>query len=218
MGYTVLVVVFLLIAALIAFLAVRLLINLRWIAGFARGLMGLGLLALAAGIGICAGDLSSYNPVAGNDEPIANISFSKKDEQLYSVTVVDRAGHDLRAEISGDMWQANVRVIRWSSVFRLIGVKPGYRIDQVKGRFYALEQERKAFRADAPLILSRFGIDLWKGIYDNSFFVPGVEASLGNAAFLPMADGALFELRLAESGLLAKPLNEPAQRAVAEWQ
>jgi len=218
MGYTVLVVVSLLVAALILFLAVRLLINLRWIAGFVRGCVGLALLALAVGIGVCAADLSTFHPIVSADDPIANISFVKQDEQSFKVTIVDRAGHDLSTEVSGDMWQANIRVISWSSLFKLAGIKPGYRIDQIKGRFYALEQERKARRIDAPLVASRFGIDLWKGIYDNSFFIPGVEASYGNATFLPMADGALFEIRMAESGLLAKPLNEPAQRAVAEWQ
>jgi hypothetical protein len=218
MGYTVLIVVFLLIAALIVFLAVRLLINLRWVAGFVRGCVGLGLLALAAAIGVCAGDLSSYHPM-NPGEPIANVSFVKADEQSFKVTISDRAGHDLRAEVAGDMWQPNVRIINWSNVFKVVGMKPGYRIDEVKGRYYALEQERKARRSSSPLVTSRFGIDLWKGIYDNSFFVPGVEASYSNSAFLPMADGALFEIRLApQGGLLAKPLNEPAQRAVAEWQ
>lgn len=219
MGYTVLIVICLLIAALIVFLAVRLLINLRWVAGFVRGSVGLALLALAAGIGICAGDLSSYSPMPGPDQPIANVSFVKQDEQLFNVMIVDRSGHELRTEVSGDMWQANIRIIDWNRAIKLAGITPGYRIDQVKGRFYALEQESKARRIDVPLVSSRFGIDLWKGIYDNSFFVPGVDASYSNAAFLPMADGALFELRQApEGGLLAKPLNEPAQRAVAEWQ
>jgi len=218
MGYTVLVVVCLLVAALIAFLAVRLLITLRWVAGFARGCVGLALLALAAAIGICAADLTSYHPITSPDEPIANISFIKHGEQQFVATIVDRSGHELRTEVGGDMWQANIRIIGWSDLIELVGIKPGFRIDDIKGRYYALEQERKARRTDTPLVTSRFGIDLWKGIYDNSFFVPGVEASFRNAAFLPMADGALFEITLAESGLLAKPLNEPAQRAVAEWQ
>jgi hypothetical protein len=219
MGYTILIVVCLLVAALIAFLAARLLISMRWVVGFVQGCFGLGLLALAAGIGICANDLSSYHPLASADEPVANISFVKRDEQRFMVTVVDRAGHNLQVEVHGDMWQANIRMVDWSRYLKLAGVKPGYRIDQVKGRFYALEQQRKAQHDDTPMIDSRFGIDLWKGIYENSLFIPGVEASYRNTTFLPMADGALFEVKLAtDGGLLAKPLNEPAQRAVSEWQ
>lgn len=219
MGYTVLIVVCLLVAALIVFLAARLLISMRWVVGFVQGCIGLGLLALAAGIGICAGDLSTYHPIAAAEEPVANVSFVKRDEQLFAVTIVDRAGHDLHTEVQGDMWQTSVRIVDWSRYLKLVGVKPGYRIDQVQGRFYALEQEGRARRADAPLVASRFGIDLWKGINENSFFVPGVEASYRNSTFLPMADGALFEVRLtSDGGLLAKPLNEPAQRAVSEWQ
>lgn len=217
MGYTILIVISLLIAALIVFLAVRLLINLRWVAGFARGCVGLALLAVAGGIGMCAVDLSSYHEMA-TGRPIANISFLKQDEQVYAVTVVDSAGNDLRTEINGDMWQANVRVIGWSGLIKLAGVKPGFRIDRIKGRYYALEQERKARREELSLVVSRFGIDLWKGIYDNSFFVPGVDAISSNTVFLPMAEGALFEISLTDNGLVARPLNEPAQRAVAEWQ
>ena len=217
MGYIILVIAALLVAALIAFFAVRLLINLRWIPGFIRGSVGLALLALAGAIGICAADLSSYHELA-NDKQIATISFVKQDAQYFAVTVVDSAGTQARADVYGDLWQASIRIVNWSGPLQMTGLKPGYRLDQIKGRYYTLEQERKAKREEPLLVKSRYGIDLWKGIYDNSYFVPGIDASYNNAAFLPMADGALFEIRQTDKGLLAKPLNEPAQHAVADWQ
>ena len=48
--------------------------------------------------------------------------------------------------------------------------------------------------------------------------MPWIDAVYGNAAFVPMEDGALFEVTLSHTGLLARPLNDPAKEAVNRWQ
>jgi hypothetical protein len=44
-----------------------------------------------------------------------------------------------------------------------------------------------------------------------------VDAYYGTATYLPMADGARFEISLTRTALIARPLNEPARRAVGDW-
>jgi hypothetical protein len=44
-----------------------------------------------------------------------------------------------------------------------------------------------------------------------------MDALYGSATFLPMADGALYEIKVSQSGLVARPLNQAARDAVAGW-
>ena len=45
-----------------------------------------------------------------------------------------------------------------------------------------------------------------------------VEEAKTSAAFLPMADEALYEVTLSNTGLLARPLNDGAKKALEHWQ
>lgn len=217
MAPMVLIVVCLLIAALILFLAVRLLLDMRWVIGFARGSAGLLLLALAALIALGAVDFNSYH-VIRPDQVVGNVSFVKQDEQFFRVTVVDAAGNERRVEIHGDLWQPGIRLFEWGGALKTAGLTPIYRFDRIRGRYFSLEQERKARRNEPLLFESRFDIDLWHAGYHNNILLPGVIASYRDSTFLPMADGALFEIHLTPHGVLAKPINEPAQHAVREWR
>jgi hypothetical protein len=47
--------------------------------------------------------------------------------------------------------------------------------------------------------------------------MPGVDAYYGTATYLPMADGARFEVTLSRTALLARPVNDAARQAVGDW-
>ena len=57
--------------------------------------------------------------------------------------------------------------------------------------------------------------DLWE--LDQTINMPFVEGVYGNATFMPMRDGAMFDIRLSASGLVAVPVNEQAREAVQLW-
>jgi len=61
------------------------------------------------------------------------------------------------------------------------------------------------------------GIDVWSFLQAHSGF-PLIEATYGSATFLPMADGAAYQLSLSQTGLTAVPLNKAAQEAVKNWR
>jgi len=217
MPYMVLIVVCLLFAALIAFLAVRLLLDLRWFVGFVRGIVGLSLMAVAAVLAVSAVDCTSYHQIKA-DQRIGNVSFVKLDEQVFRVTVVDSGGVERRTEINGDLWQPGVRLFEWSGLLKSAGLQPVARFDRIRGRYFSLEQERRARRNEPLLYESSFGVDLWHVGYRNNIALPGITASYRDSTFLPMADGALFELHVTPQGVLATPMNDPAKRAVSEWR
>ena len=51
-----------------------------------------------------------------------------------------------------------------------------------------------------------------------SEWVPWVDAVYGNAAYVPMADGARFVVSIGASGLVARPGNSDAEKAVRHWR
>ena len=63
----------------------------------------------------------------------------------------------------------------------------------------------------------RVKIDLWQLVHDYHRWLPWFDALYGSATYLPMADGALYDIKASPSGLLARPLNEAARNAVGNW-
>jgi hypothetical protein len=53
--------------------------------------------------------------------------------------------------------------------------------------------------------------------FDAAYRLPWLDALYGSATFLPMADGALYEIKVSQSGLVARPLNQAAREAVGSW-
>jgi hypothetical protein len=60
-------------------------------------------------------------------------------------------------------------------------------------------------------------VDLWTLAHDYRSWVPWVDALYGSATYLPMADGALYQVNVSQSGLIARPLNQAAREAVGSW-
>jgi hypothetical protein len=45
-----------------------------------------------------------------------------------------------------------------------------------------------------------------------------VNGYYGSATYLPMAAGARYEIHMSQSGLVARPDNEPAKAATRAWR
>lgn len=201
---------------IIFFVGVRLLLQGTWFWGWVRGMGGVVFIALAAGLTLVALDLYSYQQLLV-DKPIARVAFQQVDRQKFIATVtLEDSGETSEFYLRGDQWQIDARVIRWKGPLRTLGGKPGFRLDRISGRYLSLQDERTQERTVYALNENEYGMDIWAWAREREQ-VPWVDAAYGSATFLPMADGAEFQLALAHSGLLAKPLNEPAKRAVNTW-
>lgn len=216
MFYTLFNIGVILIGLALVYLALRLLSRGRWVRGFLRGLVGLALLTVAATVGVAALDLFSYKQIA-REEPVATLSFSQLGPQHYKVTLVRSNGREAEYELRGDQWQLDARIIKWQGFVAGMGAAPAYRLDRIGGRYYSLSDERTAERTVHGLEEREWGPDIWAWINHNPDWVPLVDARYGSATFVPMADNALFEVSLSGTGLMARPLNEPARRAVQVW-
>ena len=61
------------------------------------------------------------------------------------------------------------------------------------------------------------GLDLWTLAHEHAEWLAWVDASYGNAVYLPMADLAIYEVKMTQTGLIARPMNTQAQDAVEHW-
>lgn len=217
MLYTLIALVVITVGALIAYKALAILVGGSWVMGWLRGMSGLVLLAIAVAIGLMAYDIFRYKQIV-QDQVIATINFEKIEDQHFEAILVDSEGSEQRYTLRGDQWQMDARVIKWKGYLGTFGLRPAYRLDRVAGRYYDLEQERTGKRTAYSLNESLYGIDTWGWINKYPQWMPVVDAVYGSATYLPMADGALYEVTLSSTGLLARPLNAPAEEAVSAWR
>lgn len=198
-------------------LSLRLLLRPRMIGAILRAVAGLVLMggSLVAFLG--ASDLLTYRQLL-NEESVATLRFEKLKAQTYNVIVVDNTGHEYRYYLKGDQWQLDARLIRWHPTVASIGMASLYRLERISGRYRDLKQELGAERTVYQMEFSPYGIDTWAWLKRVPWIRQWVDARYGSATYLPMANGAIFEVKLGFSGLVTRPVNAVAKQAVLGWQ
>jgi hypothetical protein len=119
-------------------------------------------------------------------------------------------------KLRGDEWQMDARVVSWKPPATLLGLDPIYQLDRLSGRYSNIDDERAAERTVYALS-DELPLDVWRVARKFPALLPGVDAYYGTATFLPMADGARFEITLSRTALLARPINDAARAAVGNW-
>lgn len=205
-----------LVAVAIFVLSLRLLIG-SWLLQWLRGSAGLALLALAVLIALAGWDLRSYQQVNAG-KPIATLAFNRIEDKHFAVSMVDQAGNEQRFDLTGEMWQLDVRLLRWTGAMAQFDLKPGYRPALLSGRYLALEDEQKLQRSVIELGNDKSLFDVWAWLRRVNSLFSLLEAISSSASYLPMADGAMYSVNLDGRGVIAQPLNERAKLAVDHWQ
>lgn len=199
--------------ALLVILGLLFFLRPRWLLGWLKGMAVFAIIVFGLYSLVIAVNVAGYQSLAGM-QTVATISTQRQGEQVWLVTMKPRDDKNLTETLRGDQWQLDARIIRFSGPLRWLGIAPGYRLERLGGRYTSLEQEQTAPRTIIGLS-DRFWLDLWE--LDREFNMPFVEGAYGNATFMPMRDGAVFDVRLSASGLVAVPMNEQAREAVERW-
>jgi len=211
------VVVLAIFGVLLLALACQRLFRARFIAAGTSALTGITLLAVAAVAFIISLNLHTYARLT-HEEPVAEIVFESRGPQHYRATLTQvPSGQMQMFVLAGDEWQLDARVLKWKGWANLLGLDAQYRLERVAGRYRDLQQERRKERTVYPLSENP-GVDLWELSTDYPQWLPFVDAVYGSATYLPMADGARYEVRITQSGLVARPLNGSAETAVGAWK
>lgn len=212
MTYWPLLLILLPVCILLLFLAVRLLFRGGWVGGFFRGLIGIGSLLAIVLLGYLVVDLAAYRALRA-ETPIATLSFQQVAVQRYQVELTETDADSSQSfELTGDEWQLDARILTWTGPLTVLGMEPVFRLERLSGRYRNLTQERNAERQVHSL-----ENEGWLTMRQFEPMLPWVDARFGSAAYLPMVDGGAFEVSLTARGLIARPVNEPAQAAVGRW-
>lgn len=202
---------------LLLMLACQRLFRARFLAAGGSAVMGALLLSVAALLFVVSLNLHTYARLT-HERPVAEIVFEQRGPQTFNATLTQVPNGEIQMFVlSGDEWQLDARVLKWKGWATLFGLDAQYRLERVSGRYRNIDQERSAERTVYALAENP-GMDLWQMTLDKPDRLPFVDAVYGNAAYMPMSDGARYEVSITQTGLIVRPVNAAAQQAAGSWQ
>lgn len=200
------------IAVLVLALGLRILLRGNWILAWFRGSFGIAIV-LVAGLGAAiAYDLSTYQQDLPS-ETLLHISITKSVDKRFELSITNQELTE-NYVVEGDLWRLDVRELGWQGIAETIGLQPGYRLDRVKTIFADNAKQPIARYAQARLEQSWLDIDLWLWAYQNRKTVVLLVPKLVKSNYYPLLDGAKFQARLTEKGVVVIPDNDIAERAI----
>jgi len=198
-------------------LACQRLYRARFLAATGSALMGFLLLAIAGFLFVVSLNLHTYARLT-HERPVAQIVFEARGPQQFRATLAEVPSGEMQLfMLSGDEWQLDARVLKWRGWANLLGLDAQYRLERIGGRYRDIEQERNGVRTVYPLSENP-GLDLWMLSTQYPRWLPFVDAVYGSATYMPMADGARYEISITQSGLIARPMNPAAETAAGSWR
>jgi len=213
---TVIIIASALIAVVFLLLAIARFSRYRFISSSAHGLMALLFTLAAVAAGLFGVDLLTYQRLT-HEQDAAQLKFSRIADRHFNASLRYPGGQVQSFELRGDEWQIDARVLKWRPLVNLFGFDTVYRLERIGGRYRDIESERSASRSVYALNEPAF-MDVWQLARQYKDNLRWIDALYGSATFLPMADDAQFQVSVSQSGVLARPLNEPARQAIGSWR
>ena len=173
------------------------------------GLLGLFKASVVSTIAVSAtllglGGLNLYTYHRFTEEvPVVELRFEQLEARRYRVTLSAADEPARQFELQGDEWQLDARMIKWTDWLTFLGESPLYRLDRLSGRYVEIDDARRN-GLSAHDLGDDSGIDIWALVREADDWLPGVDAVYGSSVFLPMSDGASYEVSISRTGLLAR--------------
>ena len=196
--------------------AFRRLFRLRLASGTIFLLLGGVVILLAAGAVLVATNLYTYARLT-HEQEAARVQIRQLGERRYTVSVVPTQQPARHFEVRGDEWQVDARVLKWRAMGNLLGFDTVYRLERLSGRYGDIALEKTAPRTVYSLAVDP-GLDFWSLLKQHHQYVPFVDALYGSAAYVPMGEGAEYVVTVSSTGLVVRPGNDAARKAVGGWK
>lgn len=188
----------------------------RYGACAALGASSLLVFLAAVGAALVGVNLLTYHRLT-HEQPAVEVLFTRAGDQQFDALLTDPSGTTQRVALRGDEWQIDARVLKWHAFANVVGFDSAYRLERISGRYADIERERNAPRT-AYALYPPDRIDAWALLRTWRRFVPWVDALYGSAVYVPMSDGARYQVVVTQSGLVARPVNEAARKSVNAWK
>jgi hypothetical protein len=204
---------------------IRRLFQRRFLKAVGLELSGLVFILLASSSFLLASNLHTYQRLTFEQE-VAEVTFERLNEQEYRAEIKALDSDFLRVvNIRGDEWQLDTQVLTWKGVATLFGLDANYRLHRISGRYIDIDEEKNSPRsvyslvqkAELPAVIEDQDFDLWQFAHKYKNWMRWVDAAYGSAVFLPMTDSAKYSVAISRTGLIARPANKEARKAVSQW-
>ncbi len=217
------------IGVLILFAGLGSLFKGRFFGGLFGTVGGAALLGLALSAALLGQNVQTYGRLT-YERPVATLAVRRLAPQYFEIALVQPSDGERPARtavypVNGDEWRIEAQVLKWKPWANVVGLDAQYRLDRLSGRYQNIEQERTGARSVHALSGGDEGGGLqdyvpWKlSVWDVARryrrYLDAVDTLYGSAAYMPMADGATYEVWITQSGLIARPTNEAARAASA---
>ena len=166
-------------------------------------------------------NLNTYNRLTYESE-IAEILIKRIAEQEFQLEFIEIARPVIRAEqdyfqLSGDEWRLDARILKWKGWANIFGLDSYYQLERLSGRYSDIEQANSISPIAYQLSGTQKGVNIWKLKQLMKSKLPFLDAYYGQSVFMPMRDGARYRLSITQSGLVVRPANKAAIRALNTW-
>jgi len=192
----------------------------RWLAGRRWAAAGHLVLAVLLAVPVIQGwPLAEYletYEVRVPERPVAELFFERIGPNRFRVAVTRvPAGRMQVVELAGDEWRLDLTVLDWSDGARHLGARPRYRIEAVVTRTAPAAVAGLTLGATARLA-DRNQSTPWLASLGAGRGKPLIATRPSSGPWLPMADGARFDVRMTAAGAVEiDPLNVAAGDSLA---
>jgi len=150
------------------------------------------------------------------EQLVSRIEFKQTSPEEFEARIMVPGKSDQFYTLRGDEWQMDAKIVTWKPPMTVLGLDPIYQLDRLSGRYGEIGRERSAARTVHSLT-PETTTDVWKIAHRFPLLMPGVDAHYGTATYVPMVDGARFEVTLSRDALIARPDNDRARDAISSW-
>jgi hypothetical protein len=191
----------------------------RWLAG--RRWASLGHLALSLALLLAA---TWLQPVAANlstyqlrrfDRPVAQVYCERTASRAHRITLTRLPSGRMQVfEVAGDEWRIDARTLVWQERGVELGLRPGFRLDRLSTRFVRTPEPENAAPSSYALGEEK-GEDIWAQARTGTMWAQRAVAEHAFGPWLPLAEGARYEVWFEAKGLGVRPANDAAAKAMA---
>lgn len=180
-----------------------------------RRLFGVLLIALAGVSAMLALTLVQFLRLT-TDVPVASVQMHEQAPSSFLVTAQVPGKADRLYTLTGDQWQIDAKVIRWNLPALLAGAPPLYKFERLSGRYRDVQQEKTGVRSvhdlsDWPVP----DLATLRRVFPN--WLPFVDVEYGSAAYMPMLDGARYQIYMdPRGGVVIRPDGQATEDALRQ--
>jgi hypothetical protein len=188
------------------------------VSGGVGAVAGAAIALVGAGFALVGVNLRTYERLTA-EHVVAQLELDEVGPRRYSAVLRTanedgQLGEGQMLELDGDQWLMGARVIKFPGWATVAGLDARYRLDVLTSFSDGWVQQGE------PHLLNRdedVGVDIWKLARERGKVVE-IDASYGSAAYHPMADGAIYEISVTQTGgLVSRQVNDAADAAVRRW-